>query len=338
MIRRGRFERHRRLPRLHGGKLALLIACLIQTALSVFSFAMLGKVTGALITQSAADVWRGGSGERFAQVSAFLPVNGMINLDTIRSFRVTLEDEFVQNSIFAPEPDAQDPSADTSARLYADAYSGSTQLSVSGKSPGSVTVTAIGVGGDYFLFHPLQLLSGGYVSDEDYMADRVVLDAQTAFNLFGSSDVAGMEVTINGKTFPIAGVVKSEDDFATAAALDAGAEASSDPTGVQSASKAMIYMSYAGLISVIGKFGKRVMTTNGVIYPYWENAARMAESYAALLLILGTLFGLMPAVCLTIVLVKLTVREIKRGYYKAAHAIEDRVEENKRKHYVSGGI
>ena len=247
MIRRGRFERHRRLPRLHGGKLALLIACLIQTALSVFSFAMLGKVTGALITQSAADVWRGGSGERFAQVSAFLPVNGMIDLDTIRSFRVTLEDEFVQNSIFAPEPDAQDPGADTSARLYADAYSGSTQLSVSGKSPGSVTVTAIGVGGDYFLFHPLQLLSGGYVSDEDYMADRVVLDAQTAFNLFGSSDVAGMEVTINGKTFPIAGVVKSEDDFATAAALDAGAEASSDPTGVQSASKAMIYMSYAAL-------------------------------------------------------------------------------------------
>ena len=388
MIRRGRFERHRRLPRLHGGKLALLIACLIQTALSVFSFAMLGKVTGALITQSAADVWRGGSGERFAQVSAFLPVNGRIDLDTIRSFRVTLEDAFVQNSIFAPEPDAQDPGADTSARLYADAYSGSTQLSVSGKPPGSVTVTAIGVGGDYFLFHPLQLLSGGYVSDEDYMADRVVLDAQTAFNLFGSSDVAGMEVTINGKTFPIAGVVKSEDDFATAAALDAGAEAASDPTGVQSASKAMIYMSYAalnamaelpidcyeivlpdpvsgfakklmtekfpvgegvivqntgrfslsGLISVIGKFGKRVMTTNGVIYPYWENAARMAESYAALLLILGTLFGLMPAVCLTIVLVKLTVREIKRGYYKAAHAIEDRVEENKRKHYVSGGI
>ena len=106
MIRRGRFERHRRLPRLHGGKLALLIACLIQTALSVFSFAMLGKVTGALITQSAADVWRGGSDERFAQVSAFLPVNGTIDLDSIRSFRATLENAFVQNSIFAPEPDA----------------------------------------------------------------------------------------------------------------------------------------------------------------------------------------------------------------------------------------
>ena len=72
------------------------------------------------------------------------------------------------------------------------------------------------------------------------MADRVVLDADS-LQPFGSSDVAGMEVTINGKTFPIAGVVKSEDDFATAAALDAGAKASSDPTGVQSASKAMIH-------------------------------------------------------------------------------------------------
>lgn len=378
MKQRGRFERRRRLPRLHGGKLALLIACLIQTALSVFCFAMLGHVRGMLKTQSAADVWRGDSEDRFAQISAFLPTTETKTLDDIRSFRATLENEFVQNSMEAPE----------GGSLYTDAYSGRTSLSVSGKSPGSVTVTAIGVGGDYFLFHPLQLLSGGYVSDEDYMADRVVLDAQTAFNLFGSSDVAGMEVTINGKTFPIAGVVKSEDDFATAAALDAGAGASSAPTGVQSASKAMIYMSYAalnamaelpidcyeivlpdpvsgfakklmtekfpigsgaivqntgrfsvsGLISVIGAFGKRAMTTNGVIYPYWENAARMAESYAALYLLLGTLLAIMPAVCLTIVLVKFITAEIRKGYYKASHAIEDRVEENKRKHYIAGGI
>lgn len=387
MIRRGRFERHRRLPRLHGGKLALLIACLIQTALSVFSFAMLGKVTGALITQSAADVWRGGSGERFAQVSAFLPVNGMIDLDTIRSFRVTLEDAFVQNSIFAPEPDAQDPGADTSARLYADAYSGSTQLSVSGKSPGSVTVTAIGVGGDYFLFHPLQLLSGGYVSDEDYMADRVVLDAQTAFNLFGSSDVAGMEVTIGGKTFPVAGVIDRESDFASAAALATTANASSLSSG-SSGSQAMIFMSYdalnalselpidcyeivlpdpvsgfakglvadnfpigsgavvqntgrfslTSLISVIGSFGKRVMTTSGVVYPYWENAARMLESYAALYLVLAALLALMPAVCLVIVLVRFVTDETRKAARKAAHAIETRVEEKKQEHYIKGGI
>ena len=340
MKQRGRFERRHRLPRLHGGKLALLIACLIQTALSVFCFAMLGHVRGMLKTQSAADVWRGDSEDRFAQISAFLPTTETKTLDDIRSFRATLENEFVQNSMEAPE----------GGSLYTDAYSGRTSLSVSGKSPGSVTVTAVG---------------------------HVIL----------VRDVAGMEVTINGRTFPIAGVVQSESDFATNAALAAGNEASGDTSG-SSTSTAMIYMSYsalnamaelpidcyeivlpdpvsgfakklmtekfpigsgaivqntgrfsaASLISVIGAFGKRAMTTNGVIYPYWENAARMAESYAALYLLLGTLLAIMPAVCLTIVLVKFITAEIRKGYYKASHAIEDRVEENKRKHYIAGGI
>ena len=378
MKQRGRFERRHRLPRLHGGKLALLIACLIQTVLSAFCFAMLGRVSGMLKTQSAASVWRGSGKDRFAQVSAFLPKDGTITLDTIRTFRATLENEFVQNSMEAPE----------GGSLYTDAYSGRTNLSVSGKSPGSVTVTAIGAGGNYFLFHPLTLLSGGYISDEDYMADRVVLDAQTAFNLFGSSDVAGMEVTIGGKTFPIAGVVQSESDFATNAALSAANASSGDTGSASSTNTAMIYMSYdalnamaelpvdcyeivlpdpvsgfakklmtekfpigggeivqntgrfsvSRLVSVMGAFGKRVMTTSGVIYPYWENAARMAESYAALYLLLGTLLALMPLVCLTIVLVRFITGQLRKTYYKAAHAIEDRVEENKRKHYIAGGI
>ena len=69
-----------------------------------------------------------------------------------------------------------------------------------------------------------------------------------------------------------------------------------------------------------------------------ENAARMAESYAALYLLLGTLLAIMPGVCLTIVLVKFVTSEVRKGYYKASHAIEDRVEENKRKHYIAGGI
>ena len=55
MKQRGRFERRHRLPRLHGGKLALLIACLIQTALSIVCFVLLGHVRGMLVTQSAAD-------------------------------------------------------------------------------------------------------------------------------------------------------------------------------------------------------------------------------------------------------------------------------------------
>ena len=377
MRRRGRFERQHRLPRLHGWRLALLIACLIQAALSGFCWVMLAKTCSTLPTQAAADVWRGDSDERFAQVSAFLPVDGKLTLDSVRSFRMTLEEQFVQNSMEAPE----------GGKLYTDAYSGRTSLSASGTSPGNLTVTAIGVGGDFFLFHPLPLLSGSYLTAEDYMADRVVLDAQTAFTLFGSSDVAGMEVTIGGKTFPVAGVVDRESDFASTAALATTANASSSSSG-SSGSQAMIFMSYdalnalselpidcyeivlpdpvsgfakglvadnfpigsgavvqntgrfslTSLISVIGSFGKRVMTTSGVVYPYWENAARMLESYAALYLVLAALLALMPAVCLVIVLVRFVTSQTRKAAHKAAHAIETRVEEKKQEHYIKGGI
>ena len=377
MRRRGRFERQHRLPRLHGHRLVLLIACLIQAALSGFCWGMLARTCDTLPTQSAADVWRGNSDERFAQVSAFLPVDGKLTLDSVRSFRMTLEEQFVQNSMEAPE----------GGKLYTDAYSGRTSLSASGTSPGKLTVTAIGVGGDFFLFHPLPLLSGSYLTAEDYMADRVVLDAQTAFTLFGSSDVAGMEVTIGGKTFPVAGVVDRESDFASTAALATTANASSSSSG-SSGSQAMIFMSYdalnalselpidcyeivlpdpvsgfakglvadnfpigsgavmqntgrfslTSLISVIGSFGKRVMTTSGVVYPYWENAARMLESYAALYLVLAALLALMPAVCLVIVLVRFVTSQTRKAAHKAAHAIETRVEEKKQEHYIKGGI
>ena len=376
MRRRGRFERQHRLPRLHGWRLALLIACLIQAALSSFCWVMLARTCDTLPTQSAADVWRGDSDERFAQVSAFLPVDGKLTLDSVRSFRMTLEEQFVQNSMEAPE----------GGKLYTDAYSGRTSLSASGTSPGKLTVTAIGVGGDFFLFHPLPLLSGSYLTAEDYMADRVVLDAQTAFTLFGSSDVAGMEVTIGGKTFPVAGVVDRESDFASTAALATTANASS--SSGSSGSQAMIFMSYdalnalselpidcyeivlpdpvsgfakglvadnfpigsgavvqntgrfslTSLISVIGSFGKRVMTTSGVVYPYWENAARMLESYAALYLVLAALLALMPAVCLVIVLVRFVTSQTRKAAHQAAHAIETRVEEKKQEHYIKGGI
>ena len=377
MRRRGRFERQHRLPRLHGWRLALLIACLIQAALSGFCWVMLARTCDTLPTQSAADVWRGDSDERFAQVSAFLPVDGKLTLDSVRSFRMTLEEQFVQNSMEAPE----------GGNLYTDAYSGRTSLSASGTSPGKLTVTAIGVGGDFFLFHPLPLLSGSYLTAEDYMADRIVLDAQTAFTLFGSSDVAGMEVTIGGKTFPVAGVVDRESDFASTAALATTANASSSSSG-SSGSQAMIFMSYdalnalselpidcyeivlpdpvsgfakglvadnfpigsgtvvqntgrfslTSLISVIGSFGKRMMTTSGVVYPYWENAARMLESYAALYLVLAALLALMPAVCLVIVLVRFVTSQTRKAAHKAAHAIETRVEEKKQEHYIKGGI
>ena len=363
MKQRGRFERRHRLPRLHGGKLALLIACLIQTALSVFCFAMLGHVRGMLVTQSAADVWRGDSEDRFAQISAFLPTTETKTLDDIRSFRATLENEFVQNSMEAPE----------GGSLYQDAWSGTaTSVAVSGPA-GKSNVKTYGVGGDFFLFHPYTLLSGSYIAETDFAQDRVVLDENLAWQLFGSSDVAGMEVTIGERNYPVAGVVRLEDDKATKKALtdpalmfmsfdalNAIQETKFDtyeivmpdpisgyalsvikdkfPLGDGVAVENSNRYSALSLAKVALAYGERSMNTHAVIYPYWENAARLTEDYAALFLLLMVLFAITPAVFVLVWLIRTIKRLITEAKDKTVTAIEEKIEQKKEEHYVRTGI
>ena len=74
------------------------------------------------------------------------------------------------------------------------------------------SVQIIGVGGDFFQFHPLNMISGNVFSENDISKDRVVLDENTAWTLFGAYDIAGKTVTIEGRQFVIAGVYKPSDN------------------------------------------------------------------------------------------------------------------------------
>ena len=347
-----------------GFKRCLLICLNLVLILACAASAVgLHVVSSALETTTAAQRFRGGSELRFAQLACYLPTGQGKTEEDILTFRQGLDAKFIEQSLEAPE----------NGSLYTDTYGGSASVTIS-SDYGSAEVTAMGVGGDFFYFHPLQLRSGSYIAERDLMDDLVVLDEVMAWRLFGGIDLTGLTVYINEEPFVVSGVVAMEDDFATSRARtqEGGVFLSYSalnrlkeglaidyyeivlPDPVSGFAKKLMTekfpigsgaivqntgrFSVSSLISVMGAFGKRAMTTNGVIYPYWENAARMAESYAALYLLLGTLLAIMPAVCLTIVLVKFITAEIRKGYYKASHAIEDRVEENKRKHYIAGGI
>ncbi len=61
---------------------------------------------------------------------------------------------------------------------------------------------------------------------------------------------------------------------------------------------------------------------NGVIYPYWENAVRMTEDYAALLLVLAVLLALYPALGALVLL----IRDIRRTYRFAKVRIPEQVD------------
>lgn len=339
-----------------------LINCLLLALVGICVL-LFAHVAGTLNSIHAAGRWRGESDMRFAQIACFLPVDGPKTEEDILSFRRTLGQKLVDASLEAEEGKS----------LYADAYSGTANMRVTGDH-GSADVKAIGVGGNFFLFHPLQLRSGSYISESDLMQDRVVLDEVLAWQLFGGYDVTGMTVTINDRPYYVAGVVRRENDFASEEAyLDGagmfisysafqavtGEEANITcyeivmPDMISGFAKGLVSENFAvgsgdivenssryslgNLWTVIKSFGRRSMRSNGVIYPYWENAVRLTEDYLALLTVLMALFALCPAVTA----LTLAVKYVIFGYRQAKRRIPARVgamvEKKKEKKYAKAG-
>lgn len=358
----GKYQKKRKALNLSRRALAALIAAVLSAVLAAVCFARLHSVSTCLYSQQAADRWRGESELRFSQVSVFLPAAQGTDQTAIETFRRAIDTAMQEVSLEAPE----------GGSLYTDAYCGSKQLQVSTEH-GSATVETLGVGGDFFLFHPLQLRSGSYLTGTDYMADRVMLDEALSWTLFGSYDVAGQQVMIGDRPYLVAGVVSREDDYASEKAYsgDAGMFMSFDalyaieetkincyevvmPEPITGYARSVVEKSFSpetnvvventtrydflNLVGVLGDFGERSMQTYAVIYPYWENAARMTEDHAALALLGGVLLSLWPAG----VAVFWAVHWAKKGFTaakeKTVSAIEKKVEENKEKHYVAGGI
>ena len=201
----GKFARRRKRKPLPLRFLALLLLNVALVVLAVVFAVKLHHVTNLLITQSAAEVWKGQSEENFVQVSAFQPVGKELTESQIETFHQTLEQKFVDASLETPE----------NGSLYQDAWSTTAQdITVSTNSV-TYTATTIGVGGDFFLFHPLPLRSGSYISNRDFTYDRVVLDEELSWALFGSYDVAGQTVWISNEPYVVAGVVSREKDKAS---------------------------------------------------------------------------------------------------------------------------
>lgn len=325
----------------------LLILNIVLVLASIGCAAGLKEVGGALSSLTAAGRFRGTGETRYAQLACYLPVDGGKTEEDIFSFRQSLEGRMQEQSLEAPE----------GGSLYIDAYHGQHAVTISTEN-GSASVKAMGVGGDFFYFHPLTLRGGAYIKGSDLMDDLVVLDEEMAWKLFGGVELAGMTVFINNQPFVVAGVISREEDFASARAYtgDGGVFMSFSamhgliedasitgyeiimPDPITNFAKGILEDSFpigegdvvenssrytlGHLLEVIRSFGLRSMRTNGVIYPYWENAARLTEDYAALLLLLAALLALYPALFVLV----LAIRQIRRTYRLAKVRIPEKVE------------
>ena len=284
------------------------------------------------LSQQMAERW---SEEKdVAQVSCFFSPNAGITKDSIEEFEHSMDQALLEASI---TQESENPGA----RLWADAYSADGRITLT-TDRASLEADAIGIGGDFFLFHPEKLLTGSYFSGNDLMQDYCVLDEDAAWQLFGSNDVAGMTVYISGVPHMVTGVIeRQEGRLASAAGLDSTLVYVSYETlelygnnnginhyeivmpnpvsnfalnhvkeniGVEE--KEMEVLENTSRYSLVSRlkllmaFGTRSMNGKAIIYPYWENIARGYEDIIALLTGLMFLFLLYPVILLLVVFIR----------------------------------
>lgn len=172
----------------------LLLAFLLVTVVA-------HKETEPLYSQQAAERWAN-KGETYAQVSAFFSPDRRVQSDEVKGIRNSLLQKLSEDSYYDRE---------ATGRVLIDAYSGECSAQIR-KDSNTLSVTAVGVGNDFFLFHPIPLLSGGYISGEDLNQDRVILDENLAWVMFGSNDIVGMNIWMGDKVYVVAGVVDVDED------------------------------------------------------------------------------------------------------------------------------
>lgn len=308
----------------------------ISGAVSFAIFLVLIVVSDAMSnsqqSQLAAERWS--EKKDTAQISCFFSPNAGMSLDSIESFEHSMDKALVEASI---TQESENPGA----RLWADAYSADGRITLN-SDKSTLDASAIGIGGDFFLFHPLELVNGSYFSGNDLMQDYCVIDEDAAWQLFGSSDVAGMTVYIQKIPHIITGVVKRPTGrLAKAAGLDSTvvyvsyqtlSELGTDnginhyeivmPNPVSNFAfnhvkdnigadeKEMEVLentsrySLFSTIKTILAFGTRSMNGKAIIYPYWENMARGYEDIVALLTVFMLLFLLYPVIMLLVVFIR----------------------------------
>lgn len=304
---------------------------------------------GSLPESGAAEKWSG-NGTPYAFVNVYTEEDTALSVNAVYTARVNIDKKLKENSISSQKENA---------RLWADAFSSpqeKTEL-VAGRNSSEAMLTV--TGGDFFLFHPQDMLYGSGYSDDALMQDVVVIDETLAWRLYGATDIAGKPVQIGTKYYFIAGVFRQSEDnnvekvyggkprvFMSYKGYELlGREARfncyeaclpnsvgglamgifKDALALEEESSEFVEWSdrysFKNRFGIIKNFGMRSVEDGAVYYPYWENAARITEDKSALLLVLQGLGLVIPVGTAAYLIIKL-VRNRKKLLKKAIDAVK----------------
>ncbi|MDE5992544.1 MAG: ABC transporter permease [Oscillospiraceae bacterium] len=328
----------------------------ILNAVSLLVFAVFSVIASAversLPDQLAAERWAGGE-MSCAQVSVFMDMTSPLDINGVFMTRVNTEKKLTEASI-APEREG--------ARVWADAFSTSQRKISVSTDRATSDANLIATGGDFFLFHPFEIISGYYYSDDDLMHDRVLIDDVLAWQLYGSSDVAGKPVRVDGTYYIISGVFRQSENsdvervygmsprifmpYEGYSLMNSGEavftcyeaclpnkvtgqgkqivtealSAREDDPGLRIVENSVRY-GLKNRFEIIADFGMRSVVDSPVVYPFWENAARISEDRSALLLVFQTVLLIFP-VCTAVYLLHLLLKNRKKLIGKALNTLK----------------
>ncbi|MDE5863566.1 MAG: ABC transporter permease [Lachnospiraceae bacterium] len=355
------------------GQMVLLVINVVLVAAFIALGISARKSMDRLYSQQGASRWEDKKNS-YAQVSAFASPDRNLQKEDISVIRGSLAQSLSKEAVSEDRH--------STGRMWIDAYSGECSAEVR-KDSNTLSVTAVGVGGDFFQFHPIPLLSGGYISDEDWNQDRIVVDENFAWAMFGSNDIVGMQIWMGTTIYTIAGVVavdedslyrtayggnnriyvpydllKSQQDSLKITCYEAivpnpisndGYYALRAACGLEEEEQDSLQTEENPLnfdnIEVIENSNRfnwierlngwknrrlRVMRTNSVGYPFWENLARMEEMNQENILVVRILLMVCPVICLVLLLYDLWNRRtwtVKKLCIRAIDEIRERQEE-----------
>lgn len=318
------------------------------------------RLKNSLPDQQTASRWS--ADEPYSLVSVYADLSKPMTLNDIFTARVNVEKKLVENSIAAEKENA---------RVWADAFSSAQELITLEAGVSSSEAHLIVTGGDFALFHPMDFLYGSFYGSDALMQDNVVIDEVLAWRLYGSSNIVGKPVRINGKYYFVSGVFRQSEDknvervygdkprvfmpyggydiISPDKAADFICYEACLPNAVSGFGKNILTeamsledstdrvfensrrYSLKSRFDIIRNFGMRSVADSPVFYQYWENAARITEDKAALLLVMQALGLVIPIGTVTYYIIKL-VRSRKKLAQKATDAVKgvfDRI--NKRR-------
>ena len=139
-------------------RLLLLLVCTVLCLAAAGCFAAQAVMGGTLESQYAAERWQGDSTLPYTQLSCYVPVDGKLSLNQVYQFRTEMMKKLHEAAL----------DVDSEETLFVDAWS-CTGKTLATTDLGKGDASVIAVGGNFFAFHPLRLISGSYIREGDLM-------------------------------------------------------------------------------------------------------------------------------------------------------------------------